>query len=67
METLLPFLPILIPYIILAYGLAIFALVHVLKHRHYRYGNTLIWALIVMLVQIVGPVLYFAIGRGEEE
>jgi len=67
MEMLLPFLPILIPYIILTYGLAIFALVHVLKHRHYRYGNTLIWALIVMLVQIVGPVLYFVIGRGEEE
>lgn len=67
MEKAIPYLPIIIPYLLVTYGLAIFALVHVLKHRNYRFGNTLVWGLVVMLVQIIGPVLYFVIGRGEEE
>lgn len=66
MEILIEYLPFIIPIIILEYGLAIFALIHVIKHPHYRFGNKIMWVLIVLLIQIIGPVVYFAFGRGEE-
>lgn len=60
------YLPFLIPLVIAQLALGITALVHVLRHSHYRFGNKVMWAIIVMLVQIIGPVAYFAFGRGEE-
>lgn len=60
-------LPILIPVIAVQLILMITAVIHVLKHPHYRMGNKVIWILVVLLIQIVGPVVYFAVGRGEEE
>ena len=60
------YLPFLIPLIAAQLALGINALIHVLRHPHYRFGNKVIWALIVMFIQIIGPVVYFAFGRGEE-
>jgi len=60
------YLPFLIPLVIAQLALGITALVHVLRHPNYRFGNKVMWALIVMLVNIIGPVLYFTLGRGEE-
>ena len=60
------YLPFLIPLVIAQLALGITALVHVLRHPHYRFGNKVMWALIVLFVQIIGPVVYFAFGRGEE-
>lgn len=60
------YLPILIPVIIVEWILAIIALVHVLKHPNYKFGNKVMWILIVLLIQIIGPVVYFVFGRGED-
>ncbi len=66
METLMQYLPILIPIVVIQYILAIVALIHLLKHPHYRFGNKIIWILVVLFVQFIGPILYFTVGRGEE-
>jgi hypothetical protein len=66
MDLLIEYLPFIIPLVIAEFTLAIVALVHVLKHPHYRFGNKTMWILIVLFVQIIGPVLYFVGGRGEE-
>jgi len=60
------YMPFLIPLIILQFILSITALIHVLRHPHYRFGNKVMWILIVMFIQFIGPALYFAVGRGEE-
>lgn len=60
-------LPLLIPIIIAQLALAITALVHVLKHPHYRFGNKVMWVLIVLIIQTIGPIAYFIFGRGEEQ
>jgi len=60
------YLPFLIPVIIIELALAITALVHVLKHPVYRFGNKVMWIVIVLIVQIIGPIVYFVFGRGEE-
>ena len=58
-------LPLLLPLIILQFILAITALVHVLRHPNYRFGNKVIWVLVVLFVQFIGPIFYFVFGRGE--
>ena len=66
METLTEYIPFLIPLIIFEFALAITALIHVLRHPHYRFGNKVIWILVVLFIQIIGPLVYFIFGRGEE-
>lgn len=66
MENIQEYLPFLIPLIIAEFVLAITALVHVVKHPNYRFGNKVMWIFVVLLLQIIGPVVYFLIGRGEE-
>lgn len=60
------YLPFLIPLIIIQVTLGIIAVIHVLKHPNYKFGNKTIWILVVLLLNIVGPVIYFAFGRGDE-
>ena len=66
MKEFMEYLPFLIPVLLVELGLMLTALVHVLRHKKYRFGNQIVWVLIVVLLQIVGPIIYFTIGRGEE-
>jgi len=63
---IIEYLPFLIPFVVAELALAITALVHVLKHPNYKFGNKAIWIVVVLCVQIIGPVIYFVFGRGEE-
>ena len=67
MEQLYALLPIMIPLAILQTLLMIIALIHVVRHPKYKRGNMVIWLLVVILVNIIGPILYFTIGRGEDD
>lgn len=58
-------LPIIIPLAILEVGLTLVALIHILKHSSFKCGNKIIWIL-ASFITIIGPVLYFTIGKGEE-
>ncbi|MDU5335404.1 PLDc N-terminal domain-containing protein [Enterococcus sp.] len=60
-------LPIFLPLVILELILMITAVRHVLKHQNYRFGSKAIWLLIVILLQIIGPVMYFVFGRGDDQ
>lgn len=66
-QILMDNLPLFIPLVILELSLMIAAVIHVLRHPHYRFGNRTIWLLVVILLQIIGPVIYFVFGRGETE
>ena len=46
--------PFLVPLIILEFGLMITAVIHILRHQHYRFGNRLLWLLLVIFIQIIG-------------
>lgn len=65
MGKIMEYLPILIPIIILELSLTIAALIHIFRHNTYRVGNRTIWV-IVSFIQIIGPVVYFVYGRGED-
>ena len=61
------YLPFIIPLAIVEITLMIVAVVHILKHPHYRTGSRMIWLLIAVLFGFIGPILYFVFGRGEDE
>lgn len=60
------YLPLLIPLILIQFGLMAYALVHILKHDHYKMGNRVIWIVVSCLLSIVGPILYIVLGKEEE-
>ena len=66
MNHLMQYLPFIIPIALIELGLLIGALVHILTHKTYRTGNRVIWILVVVIFEIIGPIVYFAIGRGDE-
>jgi hypothetical protein len=58
-------LPALIPLVILEVVLTGAALIHIFTHKTYKHGNRVLWV-IISFVNVIGPVLYFTIGRGDE-
>ena len=61
------YLPFLIPVIIIELALMITALIHVVRHDHYKFGNKPIWIIVVVLIQIIGPIVYVVFGRSDED
>jgi len=60
------YLPILVPLAVIELGLMAAALIHIFTHKTYRIGNRIIWVIISILINIIGPILYFIIGRSDE-
>jgi len=67
MDNLTQYLPVIIPLAVIELGLMVAALIHIFTHKNYRYGNRIIWVVIVVLINTIGPILYFVMGRGESD
>jgi heme/copper-type cytochrome/quinol oxidase subunit 4 len=65
-EEVIKYLPFILPILLVQLTLMLTALIHILKHKNYRFGNRAIWVVIVVAIGIIGPVLYFTVGKGEE-
>jgi len=65
MSDIQSMLPVLIPLIIVEVGLALASILHIIKHPNYKFGNKVLW-IIVSFITIIGPVLYFTVGKGDE-
>ena len=65
MEIIKQYLPLLIPIVVIELGLMIAALVDLIRRAHTR-GPKWIWALVILLVNFIGPIIYFVAGRNEE-
>ncbi|PKO13501.1 MAG: transcriptional regulator [Chloroflexi bacterium HGW-Chloroflexi-10] len=59
------YLPLLIPLFVIQIGLMIAAIVDLVKREKTR-GPKWMWALIVVFVNMIGPIVYFVVGREEE-
>lgn len=66
LEEIRDYLPILLPLIALQLVLVIVALNHLFRHPDVKRGSKELWIFVILFVNIVGPVLYFLIGKGEE-
>lgn len=52
------------PLILLQIILAVFALVHCIKQEETN-GPKWLWVIIILFINLIGPILYFVIGRKE--
>ena len=55
---------LLAPIILIQLGLMVAALIDLERgERRVRGGSKLVWALVIVFVNVVGPIIYFAAGR----
>jgi hypothetical protein len=59
------YIPLLIPVVLIELGLMIAALVDLVRRAQTR-GPKWVWALVIVLVNFIGPIIYFVAGRKEE-
>ncbi|HDR8023873.1 TPA: PLDc_N domain-containing protein [Bacillus cereus] len=59
---IMAFLPIILPVIAVGALLVLVAFIDLYRHRKTR-KNVLVWTFIILFVNILGPILYFVIGR----
>lgn len=64
MEEIKPFIPYLIPVIIIQLGLMVFALADLVRRERTK-GPKWMWAIIIVAVNIIGPVVYLLAGKDE--
>ena len=67
MNSLFGILPLLIPVLIVDIVLATAAVVHILRHPCYRFGNKIMWLVIATVLLLFGPIIYFVFGKGGNE
>ncbi len=65
-DAIIGILPFLVPVFLLELGLMIFALVDVIKRKRVRGDSKVLWIIIIVLVNLIGPIIYLLIGRKEE-
>ena len=62
MDQIRELIPFLIPILILQLALMIFALVDLIRRERTK-GPKWLWAVIIVVVNLIGPILYFIVGR----
>ena len=65
MEDFMKYLPLIIPLVLIQLGLMVFALIDLSKREKTR-GPKWMWVLIIIFGELVGPIIYFVVGRPEE-
>ena len=64
MDKMMEFLPFLIPLVIAEFALLGYTIYHILTHNTYKRGNRALWLMIaIVLMNFVGPILYFLLGK----
>ena len=65
MAKLVQFLPFIIPLVLLQLILMIVALVDLVRREKTRWLPKWAWAIIIIIGELVGPIIYFIFGREE--
>ena len=66
LAELVEFLPFLIPLLLMQYGLIGYSLYHIFTHNTYKRGNRVLWVILTLCINFIGPVLYLIIGKEDE-
>ncbi len=64
MDVITKYLPLLIPILLIQLGLMVFCLVD-LARREQTKGPKWLWAVIIILGELIGPIVYLLVGREE--
>lgn len=64
MDAIRPYIPFLVPILLLQLGLIVVALVDLARRRETN-GPKWVWVLVILLINFIGPIVYFLVGRKE--
>lgn len=65
LDVLKQYLPFLIPLFVIQLALMAAGIIDLLKREKTR-GPKWVWFLVVIFVNMIGPIIYFIVGREEE-
>ena len=58
---------LILPVVLIEIGLIVFALRDLVRpERRVRGDSKLLWGVVIVLFQLIGPILYFVVGRETE-
>ena len=64
MDKIMEFLPFLLPLVVAEFALLGYTLFHILTHNNYKRGNRTLWLVVtIVLMNFIGPIMYFVLGR----
>jgi hypothetical protein len=66
MQLITDYIAVILPLIILQLILLVTAIVHLVKNDRLSQSNKIIWALVIVFVNIIGPIIYLIFGRKED-
>ena len=65
--NILSLLPYAIPLFILELALLVIALLDLIKRKRVTGGNKWVWGVVIVLVNVIGPIIYLIAGRKEDK
>jgi hypothetical protein len=65
MDRFREFIPFLVPVLVIQLALLVAALVDLIRRPSTR-GPKWVWALVILFINIIGPIVYFTFGRVDE-
>jgi len=57
---------LLLPLIVVEFTLIGIALYDLARRKRVKGGNKLLWVLVIVLIEFIGPLVYLILGREEE-
>lgn len=63
LKVLQDILPFLIPLFLIQIALMVIAIIDLLKRENMKSGTRVIWLLVIILINIIGPIIYLVAGR----
>ncbi|MCX6055204.1 MAG: PLD nuclease N-terminal domain-containing protein [Chloroflexi bacterium] len=64
LSTMTQYLPLIIPIAVLQFGLMFTALIDLVRRKKTK-GPVWMWILVIVLINLFGPIAYFMFGRRE--
>ena len=62
-----PYLPLIVPLVVIELILLIYVLWHINTHENYKTGNRVLWNIVALVgMNFVGPILYLVIGKEDD-
>ena len=66
LKTISGLLPFLIPLFIIEITLIVIALIDLFKRENMKNSTRVIWVLIIVLINLIGPIAYLLFGRKDK-
>jgi len=65
MEALRSYIPLLIPLVIIELALLVIALVDLIRREQVKHFPKWVWAVIIIILNLIGPIASLILGREE--